>query len=53
MKIISVVTNAILRLKNMDERERQLMEMRGRRFVEEYHDWNILASKLEKILKNI
>lgn len=47
------VASAILRLKNMDERERQLMGMKGRRFVEKYHDWNILASRLEKILKNI
>ena len=45
------VANAILRLKNMNKKERQLMGMRGRRFVEKYHDWNILASKLEKILK--
>ena len=47
------VAEAIIKLYNMDEKEREKMGKNGRKYVEKYHSIPVLVDKLEKVIKEI
>jgi glycosyltransferase involved in cell wall biosynthesis len=47
------LSQAILQIYNMPEKERMEMGFRGRRYVEQHHDWTILAKRFEKMLMEL
>jgi len=43
------LADAIIKIYNMPEEDRKKMGLRGRQYVEKYHNWKILATEFEKI----
>ena len=47
------VAEAIIKLYNMSEEERERMGKNGRKYVEKYHSIPVLVDKLEKVIKEV
>lgn len=47
------LSEAIIRLYGMSERERSEMGLRGKHYVEVHHNWNLLADRFEKMLRKL
>jgi glycosyltransferase involved in cell wall biosynthesis len=47
------VAEAIIKLYNMGEEERERMGKNGRKYVEKYHSIPVLVDKLEKVIKEV
>ncbi|MGQ9473318.1 MAG: glycosyltransferase [Candidatus Caldatribacteriaceae bacterium] len=47
------LAEAVIRLYQMPQEEREAMGRRGREYVEKYHDFTKLAERLEEVLRDV